>query len=169
MNPSAVGSSTANDSTSVCCCEASVRPGEKGTFTSYPAFFAACSTAVLPPKTIRSASETFFLAGLRSVKLLLHRFERLQGLRQYGRLVHFPILLRCKANARPVCSTPLVGAAERRRRRPSRRDELGNGQSRREDFRLQSSNVPIPDQFMIDWRNRVLPQQLGSFGTSGPR
>jgi len=34
--------------------------GEKGTFTSCPAFFAASSTAAQPPRTIRSASETFF-------------------------------------------------------------------------------------------------------------
>ena len=45
--------------TSVCSCEASVRPGVKGTFTSWPAFFAAASTAAQPPSTIRSASETF--------------------------------------------------------------------------------------------------------------
>ena len=37
-----------------------MRPGEKGTFTSCPAFFAASSTAAQPPRTIRSASETFF-------------------------------------------------------------------------------------------------------------
>ena len=36
-----------------------MRPGEKGTFTSWPAFFAAASTAAQPPRTIRSASETF--------------------------------------------------------------------------------------------------------------
>jgi len=37
-----------------------MRPGVKGTFTSRPASFAAFSTAALPPRTIRSASETFF-------------------------------------------------------------------------------------------------------------
>ena len=36
-----------------------MRPGVKGTFTSTPASFAAFSTAALPPRTIRSASETF--------------------------------------------------------------------------------------------------------------
>ena len=60
MNPSAVGSSTANDSTSVCCCEASVRRGEKGTFISYPVFFAACSTAALPPKTTQVSKRDLF-------------------------------------------------------------------------------------------------------------
>ena len=37
-----------------------MRPGENGTRTSWPAFFAACSTAAHPPRTIRSARETFF-------------------------------------------------------------------------------------------------------------
>ena len=36
-----------------------MRPGAKGTCTSMPAFFAAASTAAQPPRTIRSASETF--------------------------------------------------------------------------------------------------------------
>ena len=59
-NPSAIGSSTANDSTSVCSCDASMRPGVNGTCTSKPAFLAAASTAAEPPSTIRSASETRF-------------------------------------------------------------------------------------------------------------
>ena len=36
-----------------------MRPAVKGTFTPTPAAFAAFSTAALPPRTIRSASETF--------------------------------------------------------------------------------------------------------------
>ena len=59
------GFERAKEWASVCSCEASVRPGEKGTFTSCPAFFAADSTAAQPPRTIRSASDTFLLAGLR--------------------------------------------------------------------------------------------------------
>ncbi len=35
-----------------------MRPGVKGTVTSWPAFFAAFSMAAQPPSTIRSASET---------------------------------------------------------------------------------------------------------------
>ncbi len=49
------------DSTSVISGVASVRPGAKGTVTAWPAFFAAASIAALPPSTMRSASETFFL------------------------------------------------------------------------------------------------------------
>src|SRR5579862_5771329 len=36
-----------------------MRPGVKGTVTSCPAFFAACSTPAQPARTIKSASETF--------------------------------------------------------------------------------------------------------------
>ena len=35
-----------------------MRPGENGTLTAWPAFFAASSTAAQPPSTIRSASDT---------------------------------------------------------------------------------------------------------------
>ena len=58
MNPSCLGSRGANESTSVCSGEASVRPGANGTATSRPPCLAACSTAAQPPSTIRSASET---------------------------------------------------------------------------------------------------------------
>ena len=37
-----------------------MRPGVNGIFTSCPASFAAFSIAASPPRTIRSASETFF-------------------------------------------------------------------------------------------------------------
>ena len=53
------GSSTEKDSISVCSCNASVRPGIKGTFILYPHFKAACSMAAHPPSTIISAKETF--------------------------------------------------------------------------------------------------------------
>ena len=46
-----------------------MRPGVKGTVTSWPAFFAACSTAAHPPSTIRSASETFFPPDCALLKL----------------------------------------------------------------------------------------------------
>ena len=102
----------------------------------------------------------FLAAGLRSVELLLDRFEFLKDVCQLGWLVDLPILLRCEANPRTIRTTALVGAAERRRRRPGCRDQLGNGQARGEDFRLQSSNILLPDQLMIDGGDRVLPQQL---------
>ena len=46
--------------TSVCSCEASVRPGANGTVMLNPAFFAARSTAAQPPSTMRSAREMRF-------------------------------------------------------------------------------------------------------------
>ena len=136
-----------------------MRPGEKGTFTSCPAFFAAASTAAQPPRTIRSASETFLPPDCAALNSFWIACERLEHLRQLRRLVDFPILLRRQANARPVRPTALVGAAERRRRRPGRRDQLGDRQSGCEDLGLQSGNVLLPDQWMIDRGNRVLPQQ----------
>ena len=93
------------------------------------------------------------------VELLLDRFELLQDRLELGRLVDLPVLLRREANARAVRAAALVGAAERRRRRPSRRDQLGHGQAGREDLRLQSGNVLLPDQRMIHRGDRVLPDQ----------
>ena len=102
----------------------------------------------------------FVPVGPRTVELLLNRLQLRQDLRQFGRLVHFPILLRSKANARAVRPSALVGAAERRRRCPGSCDQLGERQSRCEDLGLKSSNVLIPDQFMIHGGNRVLPHQF---------
>src|SRR5262249_48293075 len=76
-----------------------------------------------------------------------------------GWLIDVPIFLRRKANARAVRAAALVGTAERGRRRPSRRDELGNRQARGENFRLESGDVLLPDQRMVHSGNRVLPDQ----------
>ena len=51
-------------------------------------------------------------AGLRGVELLLDALEGFEHLRQLGRLVDLPILLRREADARPVRPAALVGAAE---------------------------------------------------------
>ena len=64
-------------------------------------------------------------AGLRVVELLLNPLQGLQHLRQLRRIVDRPILLRREPDARAVGAAALVGAAERRCRRPGRRDELG--------------------------------------------
>ena len=101
------------NATSVCSCDASVRPGEKGTFTSWPAFFAAASTAAQPPRTIRSASETFFPPDCELLNSFWIASSVRKNLRQFGRLVDLPILLRREANARPVGPAALVAAAER--------------------------------------------------------
>ena len=120
--------------TSVCSCDASVRPGENGTVTSWPASFAACSTAAHPPRTITSASETFVPAGLCAVEVLLDLFEGLQRLGELGRLVDLPVLLWREADPCTVRAAPLVGAAEACRRRPRGGDQLRDRQSRGEDL-----------------------------------
>ena len=136
-----------------------MRPGEKGTFTSWPAFFAAASTAAQPPSTIRSASETFLPPRLRAVELLLDRFELRQHLGQFSRLVDFPVLLRRQADARAVGAAALVAAAEGRGRRPGGRHQLRDRQAGREDLGLQRGDVLLVDQRVIDGGNRVLPDQ----------
>ena len=77
--PSANGSRTANDSTSVCCGDASVRPGVKGTVTAWPPFFAACSIPAPPASTIRSAIDTFFCPLLNEAWMPSSVFSTLAG------------------------------------------------------------------------------------------
>ena len=153
--------------TSVCSCDASMRPGVNGTVTSSPPSFAACSIAAHPPSTMRSASETFLppLADALKSRWIPSSFD--EHLRELRRLVDLPVLLRREANARTVRATALVRAAERRRRRPRRRDELRDGQPRCRDLRLERRDVLRVDERMIDRRNRVLPDQL-LVGTSRP-
>ena len=98
-------------------------------------------------------------AGLRAVEFRLDPLQGLQNLPQLGRVVHFPILLRREADARPVRPAAFVGATERCRRRPSGRNELGYGQSRCEDLALEVRDVLLPDQFMGDLGDGVLPQK----------
>ena len=109
-------------------------------------------------------------AGLRAVEVILNLLQRLQHLRQFGRIVDFPILLRREANARSVRPTALVGPAERRRRSPCSRDPLGNGKSRGENLALEIRDVLLANQLMIDLGNGVLPQlRLGHQRAEAPR
>src|SRR6202008_1925270 len=79
----------------------------------------------------------FLPSGLRGVELPLDTIEGLEEVRQLGRLVDLPILLRREADARPVRPTALVGAAESCRRRPSGRDQLRDRNTRRDNFALE--------------------------------
>ncbi len=99
-------------------------------------------------------------AGLRGVERLLNALKGLQHLRQLGRLVDLPILLRRKTDARPVRPAALVGAAEGRRRGPGGRDQLGDGKSRCEDLGLEVRDVLRVDQLVIDGGDGVLPDQF---------
>ena len=98
-------------------------------------------------------------ARLRTVEILLDGLQRPKDLRQFGRLVDFPILLGREADACPVGAAAHVAAAEGCRRRPGRRDQLGDGKAGRQDLGFQRGDVLVVDQFMIHSGNRVLPEQ----------
>ncbi len=102
----------------------------------------------------------FLPAGLRSVEPLPDLFERRQHLRQLGRLVDLPILLRREADARAVRATALVGAAEGRRRRPGGRDQLRHRQPRSQHLALERGDVLLIDQLLVDGRDGVLPDEF---------
>ena len=111
-----------------------MRPGVNGTVMSCPAFFAACSTAAHPPRTIRSASETFLPLVCELLNSDWICSSVCSTLARSAGLFDFPILLRREADACPVGTAALVGAAEGRRRRPGGGDQLGDRQSRCEDL-----------------------------------
>ena len=99
-------------------------------------------------------------ARLCFVELLLDGLEGLEHLRQLDRLVDLPVILRRQADARAVGSAALVGAAERGSRRPGGGDQFGDGQPRSQKLALEFGNVLGVDQFMVDCRGAILPQQL---------
>ena len=102
----------AKDSTSVCSCDASMRPGVKGTLTGCPASFAAFSMAASPPRTIRSASETFLPPDCEALNSFWIAFQFPQHLGQFSRLVGCPVFLGREANAGAVGPAALIGAAK---------------------------------------------------------
>ena len=118
---------------------------------------AACSIAALPPSTMTSASDTFLPPESEALKSACDLLERLQHLRQFRGLIDGPVFLRCEANARAVRAAALIGAAERRGRRPRGRHQLRDRQAGGEDRALERGDVLIVDQRMIDRRHRVLP------------
>ena len=148
-------------------------PGEKGTITSWPAFFAAASRTPRAAAQNDQVSERDLLpAGLGAIEILLDRFQCLKDLCEFGRLVDFPILLRGETNARTVGPAPLVAAAKRCGRRPGRCDQLRDGKSRCEDFRLSMQQYPHGRRSVYDplrEQGILAGHMSGSFGTSGPR
>ena len=143
-----------------------MRPGVNGTFTSMPASFAACSIAAQPPRTIRSASETF-LPPLRALNLL-DRFELLQHLASCAGWLtsqSFCGARRMRAPlAPPRLSEPRNVDADAQAVETSCETERPDARI----FAFERGDVLLVDQRMIAGRDRVLPDQL-SFGTSGPR
>ena len=87
----------------------------------------------------------FLPAGLRVVEHLLDPLHGPQHFREFRWIVDGPILLRRETDAGAVGAAALVGAAERRRRRPGGRDQLGDRQSRARSlsFRLAMSFASI--------------------------
>ena len=74
---------------------------------------------------------------LGSIELLLDLGQRLKGLREFRRLVDFPILLGSKTDAGTIGATTLITAAECRGRCPGGGDQLGNLQAGAEDSALE--------------------------------
>ncbi len=116
-------------------------PRREGNLHVVPGVLRSLLDGCAPAQHDQVGERDLLPARLRAVELLLDRLQGLQHLPQFGRLVDLPVLLRREADARPVRSTALVGAAEGRRRRPGGRDQLGDGQARREDLALEGSDV----------------------------
>src|SRR5262249_56313149 len=74
-------------------------------------------------------------------------------------LVPLPVLLRAETDARAVRAAALIGAAERRCRRPGGEDELRHRKARAENLRLQRGDILLVDERMVDGGDRVLPDQ----------
>src|SRR6185369_10989052 len=85
--------------------------------------------------------------------------QRLEDLRQLGRLVDLPVLLRRETNARAVRPAAFVGTTEGGRRRPRGRNQLRDGQPGRQDLALEEGNILFIDQLVIDRRDGVLPDE----------
>ena len=109
--------------TSVCSCEASVRPGVKGTFTSLTGVLGRLLDGGAAAENDQVGERDLLAAG---VELLLDRFELRQHLRQLGRLVDFPILLRARGECarrwrRRACRSRGRSRPKPRRSRPAAR------------------------------------------------
>jgi hypothetical protein len=102
----------ANEAMSVWSGEASMRPGVKGTFSTTPAFFAACPHARAARERDQVGEGNFLAATRAGVELLLNAFEDAQHVAELRRLIDGPIVLRGEADVRAVAPSALVGAPE---------------------------------------------------------
>ena len=105
--------------------------------------------------------ERHLLAALgRSVEVLLDRLELGERRLELGGIVDLPVLLGIEADARAVSSAALVGAAERRGRGPSGRNQLRDRKARRRESSPSGRrSIGVVDQRVIHGGNRVLPDQ----------
>ena len=146
-----------------------MRPGVNGTVTVWPGILRRLLDARAAGQHDQIGERDLLAAGLSRVELPLDALQRLQHLRQLGRLIDCPILLRRETDARTVRAAALVGAAEGRRRRPRRGYELRDAAVPRPGSCLERGDVLRIDQLVIHCGNRVLPASSSSCGTSGPR
>ena len=105
-----------------------MRPGVNGTVMSWPASLRRLLDRRAAAQHDQVGQRDLLAAGLRAVEVLLDLLEDRQHRGQLGRLVDRPVPLRLEADAGAVGAAALVGAAEARRRRPRRRDQLRDGQ-----------------------------------------
>src|SRR3546814_12047977 len=79
-----------------------------------------------------------------------------ENLREFGRIIDRPVLLRRQTDAGPIGAAAEVGLAEGRSRSPRRLDQLADAEARAEDRRLERGDLgagpPGPR------RNRALPE-----------
>jgi hypothetical protein len=145
-----------------------MRPGEKGTLTSWPAFLAAASTAAQPPSTIRSASETFLppdCAPLNAFWIASSEGSTFASSAGWLTSQSFCGARRMRAPlAPPRLSLPRKLAADAQAVVTSW--EIDRPQARIPG--LQVRDVLFINQRMVDGGDRVLPDQR-FLGTSLPR
>ncbi len=137
-----------------------MRPGVKGTVTAWPAFLRRLLDARATGQNDQVRQGYLLAAGRYAVERALDALQGLEHLRQLGRLVDFPILLRRQAKAGAVGAAALVGATEGGRRGPGGRNQLRHGQATSQDLALERSDVLCLNQLVIDGRDGVLPDDL---------
>jgi hypothetical protein len=121
-----------------------------------------------PPRTIRSASDTFFPPDCALLNAFWIPSRVSSTFFSWAGWLTSQSFCGARRMRAPLAPPRIVGAAERGGRRPGGRDQLGDRQARGEDLALEVGDVLRVDQFMIDCGHRVLPDQF-LFGTSGPR
>ncbi len=133
-------------------------PATNGTVTSWPASFAAFSTAAQPPRTIRSASETFVPPDCEPLKSCWMPSRVCSTVASSAGLLtsqSFCGASRIRAPlAPPRLSVPRKLAADAH----AVDDQLGDGQPGVEDLALEGGDVRLADQVVVDGRDRVLPE-----------
>ena len=145
-----------------------MRPGVKGTVTSWPAFFAACSTPAQPPRTIRSASETF----LPPVCALLNSLWMPSSVSAPSPVAAGWLTAQSFCGARRM-RAPLAPPrlSEPRNVEADAQAVETSCETDRPDARILALSAAmscVVDQLVIDRRDRVLPDEFFA-GTSGPR